>query len=141
MLEALPSVFVNITAWMIRPNRTASGDAPTDEIAASVALPQPRAPRSNQPTLPKLRTSLTTLASHLSVPRTSAVGLQSQRPPHAACAQQEFWTIPEPKYSGSLHCVSGPVLSPLPCDGKARNNCPMYNVLLCLSLDGDVMSS
>ena len=78
MLKALPSVFVNYTAWMILPNRTASGE-----------LPPPRALRSNQPPLRKLRTWLTTPASLRSVPRTPVVGLFNQRPNHAAYAYQD----------------------------------------------------
>ena len=144
MLQVLPSVFVNNTAKMILPNRIASGDGPNhrDRRCLRFCHLEHRSPTS-QP-LRRLRISLTTPASHHSVPRTSAVGLKSA--PTSCCIRgPTVLAIPESKHSGSLH-IGFPFVSlnktsaPLPCEGKTATNCvqSMYIVILCLSLDAEM---
>ena len=141
MLKALPSVFVNSTAYPVESPQ----EMPQPSRSAQSA-PQPlQAHRSNLPTLRMLRTLLTTPAQSSFRPENIGIGTLKSAPTSCCIRALVGCVIPEP-LSGSLRRDSRS------CPVSQQNNqrsatmirkstqqvCPMYNVLLCLSLDGEM---
>ena len=130
MLKALPSVFVNNAPQMILPNHIAKEDAP-DRRCLRFRHLEHRDPNLGDHTS----------QSSFRPENTSAVKLESERPPLAAFAHQQFRPF---QNQTTLAPITGfPVLSLnktfalLPCERKEHNNV-LCQCAFGLSLDGEM---